>query len=55
MFIGLIVWAVQVYTPIHQGFKTIILLLGILVAAVLVLNATGVMRDVHDVKVPSIR
>jgi small-conductance mechanosensitive channel len=40
--IGLIVWAVNAWTPIEPIFKRIVLILGVVIAILLVLSAFGV-------------
>lgn len=51
--IGIVIWAVNTYTPIPAPIKKIILWAGVFVIVLLLLAATGILG--HDIKIPSIR
>jgi len=42
VIVGLIVWAVNAYTPIPQGFKTLILVIGVIFCIIMALHAFGI-------------
>lgn len=52
--IGVLVWAVTTYIPMDNGIKILIRIVGVVCAAVYVLNAFGVLGGL-DVKVPQVR
>jgi hypothetical protein len=48
--VGVIVWAVNTYTPIPQPIKTLILVVAILVLVLVLVRAIG-----FDMRIPSLR
>lgn len=50
--IGVLLWALTKYIPMHQTIKGIIIIVGVIIAVLLVLKAFGVLDAVDDVQVP---
>jgi len=53
--IGLVVWLINTFTPIPPQFKTLVLVVGILVAVLYVLSAFGILGHMGSVRVPTVR
>lgn len=51
--IGIAVWLINAYIPLPPPFKKLILIVGIIAAILIVLNAFGVLN--MDVGIPKIR
>jgi hypothetical protein len=49
--IGVIVWAVTKYIPMDPNFKTLIVILSIVVVVVWLLSLTGLLPDLNAIKV----
>jgi hypothetical protein len=53
--LGVIVWAVNTYLPLPPPFKTLILVVDVIVALIYVLNAFGVLAHFPYLSVPRVR
>jgi hypothetical protein len=53
--IGVVVWAVCAYIPMEPGIKTLIRIVGVLVAVLYVLSAFGILGGFTGLQVPRIR
>lgn len=54
-FIGLVVWLFTSIVPLPPPFPKLILVVAIICAVFVVLQAFGIFRGVHDISVPQIR
>lgn len=54
VILGLVVWVVQMYAPIPQQIKTVILVAAIVVLVLVFLRALGLLA-VGDVAIPRVR
>lgn len=55
VLIGLVVWLINTFTPIAPQFKTLVLVVGMLVAVLYVLSAFGILGHMGSVRVPTVR
>lgn len=53
--IGVVLWAIITYIPMPQAIKSIILVVGIIVALYYVLSAFGILGHLQSVQVPTVR
>lgn len=53
VLIGVLIWAVTTYIPMDPGIKTLIRVVGIVIALFVVLNAFGVIGGLN-MRVPSV-
>ncbi len=55
ILIGVIVWAITTFIPIPAQFKQLIMVVGIIVAVLMVLQAFGILPALQNVQVPQVR
>lgn len=53
LFVGVIVWLINSFTPIPSQFKTLVLVVGILIVLMIVLSAFGILGSLN-VQVPRV-
>jgi hypothetical protein len=54
VLIGVLIWAVTTYIPMDPGIKTLIRIVGVVLAVVYVLSAFGVFHGLSSVNVPQV-
>lgn len=53
--IGVVVWAATTYIPMDGAIKTLIRIVGVIIAVVICLNAFGILSKFGGITVPSIK
>ena len=53
--IGVLIWAITSYIPMDNGIKTLIKIVGVVIAVVYVLSAFGVFGAMSHVSVPMLK
>lgn len=52
---GLITWLLVTYVPMPQQFRGLIIIVSVIIAIVIVLNAFGIFGHMPNVSVPKLR
>lgn len=55
VLLGLFVWLLTTFIPMPQQFKTLLLVVAIIIALLLVLQAFGLLSGLGGVQVPRVR
>ncbi len=49
---GLLVWAITTFVPMPEKFKQAIIVIAVVVLVIYVLQAFGLFKHFHDIKIP---
>lgn len=53
--LGVVTWAVTSFIPMPQQFKTLIVVVAVIIAVIYCLNAFGIIGSLSSVKVPTVK